>query len=134
MQSTYLWNVGALFHSASRYPRRADARPVDRLAYILRHGLIAPAYCQDDSVCSDLHLEVTGTDVPYDSLVFLHRFGPPSYLYIPVEPGRFAVFVDPAVPVLTPAAMGTRWVVLSQEEVYVRDRIAPENLIGVAVH
>src|SRR5438874_9292822 len=131
MQSTDLWSVGALFHSASRYPRRADARPVDRLAYILRHGLIAPAYCQDDSVCSDLHLTITGTDVPYNSLVFLHRFGPRSALYTWGEPGRFTVFIDPALPVLTPDAMGPRWVVLCQDEVYVRDRVEPERFVGV---
>src|SRR5207248_2193925 len=93
-----------------------------------------PAYCQDGSVCSDLHLEVTGTDVPYKSLVFLHRFGPQSFLYLPGEPGRFMVLVDSAIPVLTPAAMGTRWVILCQDEVYVRERIAPEHVIGVAVH
>ena len=36
--------------------------------------------------------------------------------------------------VLTPEAMGANWVVLCQDEVYVQDRIAPEHLIGVAVH
>jgi hypothetical protein len=131
---TPLWHDGALFHVSTRHPRRPDVARVDRLAGILRKGLIAPASCPDGSVCSDLHLTVTGTDLPYDSLVFLHRFGPPSFLYIPVEPGRFAVFVAPELPVLTPEAMGTRWVVLSQDEVYVQDRVAPEDLIGVAVH
>ena len=107
---------------------------VDRLAGILRNGLQAPASCPDGSVCSDLNLVVTGTPVPYDSLVFLHRFGPDSWLYTIDEPGRFSVFVDPAFPVLTPEAMGDAWAVLCQDEVYVRDRIAPEDLTGVAVH
>jgi hypothetical protein len=109
-------------------------RKVDRLAGILRHGLVAPACCEDASVCSDLNLEVTGVDVPYDSLVFLHRFGEQSFLYVPYDPGRFAVFVDPAVPVLTPADMGQYWAVLCRDEVYVRDRIPAEKLTGVAVH
>src|SRR5207237_4521503 len=77
---------------------------------------------------------VTGTEVPYDSLVFLHRFGPRSYLYTFGEPGRFAVFLDPTIPVLTPESMGARWVVLCQDKVYVRNRIAPESITGVAVH
>jgi hypothetical protein len=107
---------------------------VDRLAGILRNGLLAPASCPDGSVRSDLNLVVTGTAVPYDSLVFLHRFGPESFLYTISDPGRFCVFVDPALPVLTPEAMGDNWVVLCQDEVYVRGRVAPEDLTGVAVH
>jgi hypothetical protein len=129
-----LWNTGDLFHVSTRYPRNPNATRVDRLAGILRNGLVAPACCQDGSVCSDLHLVVIGTDVPYDSLIFLHRFGPNSSLYRPDKPGRFAVFVDPAMPVLTPADMGTRWVVLCRDEMYVRDRIPLEKMIGVAVH
>src|SRR5437764_1120383 len=73
---TSLWHTGNLFHASSRYPRKPQVARSDRLAGILRNGLIAPAYCQDGSVCSDLHLMVTGTVVPYDSLVFLHRYGP----------------------------------------------------------
>ena len=107
---------------------------IDRLAGVLRNGLQAPAVCPDGSVFSDLQLVVTGTPVPYDSLVFLHRFGPQSFIYTFSEPDRFSVFVDPATPVLTPEAMGANWVVLCQDEVYVRGRIAPEHLTGVAVH
>jgi hypothetical protein len=128
------WDPGALFHVSTRYSRKPHAAGVDRLAGILRNGLLAPAYCPDGSVCSDLHLVVTGTAVPYDSLVFLHRFGPQSFLYTFGGPGRFSVFVDPAIPVLTPEAMGAGWVVLCQDEVYVRGCIAPEDLTGVAVH
>ena len=133
-QRPTLWHSGALFHVCTRYPRRPRSVRVDRLAGILRNGLQAPACCPDGSVCSDLNLVVTGTPVRYDSLVFLHRFGSESWLYTIDEPGRFSVFVDPAFPVLTPEAMGDAWVVLCQDEVYVRDRIAPEDLTGVAVH
>jgi hypothetical protein len=133
-QRRSLWHSGALFHVCTRYPRKRRSVRVDRLAGILRNGLQAPASCRDGSVCSDLNLVVTGTPVPYDSLVFLHRFGPESWLYTIDEPGRFSVFVDPAFPVLTPEAMGDAWVVLCQDEVYVRERIAPEDLTGVAVH
>jgi len=129
-----LWKSGALFHVSTRYPRRLDSPKIDRLAGILRRGLLAPAECQDGSVRSDLHIVVTGPPIPYDSLVFLHRFGARSYIHTICEPGRFAVFVDPAIPVLTQDAMGAHWVVLCQDEVYVRDRIAPEHLTGVAVH
>ena len=130
------WHAGALFHVSTRYPRKSHAARVDRLAGILRNGLLAPACCPDGSVCSDLSLVVTGMAVPYDSLVFLHQhqFGPQSSIYTLAGPGRFSVFVDPAFPVLTPEAMGTDWVILCQDEVYVRSRIAPEDLIGVAVH
>jgi hypothetical protein len=100
----------------------------------LRNGLVAPAACRDGSVRSDLRLVVTGTAVPYDSLVFLHRFGPQSFIYTIEGPGRFAVFVDPAFPVLTHQDMGAHWVVLCQDEVYVRDRVAREHITGVAVH
>jgi hypothetical protein len=113
---------------------KAPEARVDCLTGILRNGLLAPASCSDGSVCSELNLVVTGTPVPYDSPVFLHRFGSESFLYMFADPGRFIVFVDPAIPVLTQEAMGTAWVVLCQDEVYVRDRVAPEHLIGVAVH
>jgi hypothetical protein len=85
-------------------------------------------------VRSDLCIVVTGSPVPYDSLIFLHRFGPQSYLYTICEPGQFAVFVDAAIPVLTPQSLEPDWVVLCRDEVYVRDQIGPEKLIGIAVH
>jgi hypothetical protein len=129
-----LWQSGNLFHVTRRQPRKPKGPPVDRLAGIMRMGLVAPAHCQDGSVRSDLNLMVTGCKVPYDSLVFLHRFGPVSYIYTICEPGRFAVFVDPALAVLTPEAMGADWVELCQDEVYVHERVAPERLTGVAVH
>ncbi|HXW28093.1 MAG TPA: hypothetical protein VEK55_01925, partial [Xanthobacteraceae bacterium] len=106
----------------------------DRLAGILRHGLVAPAACADGTVCSDLNIICTGLDVPYDSLVFLHRYIDISYLYTICDPGRFAVFVDPTFPVLTPEDMGDNWPLLSQDEVYVRERIPVEKLTAVAIH
>ncbi|HUG94276.1 MAG TPA: hypothetical protein VML55_25830 [Planctomycetaceae bacterium] len=129
-----IWREGVLFHVTRRYPRKPDAARVDRLAGILRHGLLAPAACDDGSVFSDLNLVVTGSSVPYDSLIFLHRFGSVSWIYTICERGRFTVFVDPQFPVLTPEAMGEHWVILSQDEVYVRDRVPLEHLRGVAIH
>ena len=70
----------------------------------------------------------------YDSLVFLHRYGPQSAIYTFMEPGRFMVFVDPGFPVLTAESMGTNWIILCQDEVYVRDRVPAEKLIGVVIH
>jgi len=131
---TVLLHAGDLFHVATRYPRKPKMAKVDRLAGILRKGLMAPACCEDGSVFSDLNIVVTGAPVPYDSLVFLHRCGPESSLYTIIEPGRFMVFVDPALPALTPKDMGRNWAILCRDEVYVRDRIAPESLTGVAVH
>jgi len=128
------WQMGALFHVCTRYPRKRHAAKVDRLAGILRNGLLSPADCPDGSVCSDLNLVVTGTAVPYDGLVFLHRFGPESFIYTLDAPGRFCVFVEPAIPVMTQESMGDCWVVLCQDEVYVQGRVAPEKLIGLAVH
>ena len=129
-----LWQMGDLFHNSARYPHKRDALPTDRLAGILRRGILAPAACDDGSVCSDLTIIATGFAVPYDSLVFLHRFGQQSFLYTFSEPGRFTVLVDPATPVLTQAEMGQKWVVLCRDEVYVRERVPVEQLIGVVVH
>jgi len=137
-----LWQLGDLFHNFSRYPRKPEgkraikhgAQKVDRLAGILRNGILAPASCDDGSVRSDLNIEFAGAPVPYDSLVFLHLFGQKSWLYTISEPGRMTVFVEPTIPVLTPADLEPNWVILCQDEVYVRDRIAAEHLIGVVVH
>lgn len=129
-----LWQLGDLFHCTTRRPRKRGAPQVDRLAGILRNGLVAPASCDDGSVCSDLNLEVTGASAPYDSLVFLHRYGQQSWLYTISEPGRFAVFVAPEISVLTPEDMGRNWVLLCRDEVYVRERVATKDLIGIVVH
>ncbi|MCI0696052.1 hypothetical protein L0337_29135 [candidate division KSB1 bacterium] len=129
-----LWQPGDLFHNFSRFPERRDMRRVDRLARILANGLIAPASCDDGSVRSDLNIVVIGAPVPYDSLVFLHRFGPKSGIYLLSRPGRFTVLVEPGFPVLTPQDMGPNWVVTCRDEVYVRDKIAPQYLSGLVVH
>ncbi len=129
-----LWQPGDLFHVFSRYPRRRGAPKSDRLAGILKHGILAPATCADGSVCSDLHILASGLAVPYDSLVFLHRFGAKSWLYTICDPGRLAVFIDPGIAVLTPEDMGADWPLLCQDEVYVRDRIEVHKILGIAVH
>ncbi len=128
-----LWQLGDLFHNFSRFPRRGDRPKVDRLARILTNGLVAPASCDDGSVRSDLNIVVIGAPVPYDSLVFLHRFGQKSGIYLSSRPGHFTVLVEPSVPVLTPQDMGTNWMIACMDEVYVRDRIAPEYLSGLVV-
>ncbi len=129
-----LWQEGDLFHAGSRYPRKRDKPRVDRLAGILKSGLVAPAHCEDGSVFSDLNLVVTGLSFRYDSLVFLHRFGERSSIYTISSPGRFFVFVDPTFPVLTPKEMGKPWVELCRDEVYVRQSIPVERLLGVVIH
>ena len=129
-----VWRDGALFHNVSRYPRRPDVRHSDRLAGILKNGLVAPGLCKDGSVSSDLRLTVTGTAIPYTSLVFLHRYGPQSSIYTIYEPGRFVVFVDPSIPVITQEEMGEPWPILCMDEVYVRERVTIEQITGIAVH
>ncbi len=128
-----LWKPGDLFHNTARYSRKHHA-PTDRLAGILRHGLVAPGVCADGSVISDLNIMAEGLAEAYDRLVFLHRFGDQSALYTISSPGRFTVFVDPALPVITQADLGEKWVVLCRDEVYVRERVAVDKLLGIAVH
>lgn len=129
-----LWQMGDLFHNTARYSHKPEASQTDRLAAILRQGLVAPGACDDGSVCSDLNIIATGLAEPYDRLVFLHRFGPQSFIYTISTPGMFTVFVDPAVPVLTQEEMGQKWVVLCRDEVYVREGVTVDKLIGVVVH
>jgi hypothetical protein len=129
-----LWQLGDLFHTTTRRPHKRGFEHIDRLAGILRNGIVAPGACTDGSVCSDLNLTVTGVSVPYDSLVFLHKYNQQSFLYTLCEPDRFAVFVAPEAPVLTRREMGRHWAVLCQDEVYVRERVAVEHLLGLAVH
>jgi hypothetical protein len=129
-----LWQPGALFHVTRRYPRKRDVPAVDRLVGILRRGLLAPAACAEGLVSSDLNIIADGTAIPYNSLVFLHRFGPVSHIYTICDPGRFAVFVDPTLPVITQEDMGPDWCVLCQDEVYVRDAVGVDKLLGIAIH
>ena len=129
-----LWQEGDLFHVTRRYPRKATAPRIDRLAAILRAGLVAPARCARGSVVSDLNLTVLHCEPAYDDFVFLHRFGPKSWLYTMSEPGRFAVFIDPRLAVLTPEEMGDAWPELCQDEVYVRGCVGRESFLGVAIH
>lgn len=129
-----LWQEGDLFHVTTRYPRKATAPRVDRLAAILRAGLVAPARSTCGSVVSDLNLTVLGCEPAYDDFVFLHRFGAKSWLYTMSEPGRFAIFIDPRLPFLTPEEMGEAWPELCQDEVYVRGCVPRESFLGVVIH
>ena len=129
-----LWQRDDLVHFTTRYSRKPTAQPVDRLAAILRDGLVAPAASADGSVCSDLSILAEGMAVPYDSLVFLHRFGDQSFIYTISAPGRFGVFVEPSLPVITPQDLAPNWVVLCRDEVYVKERVAAEKFIALVVH
>ena len=129
-----LWQRDDLIHFATRYPRKKDVPKVDRLAAILREGLVAPAASSDGTVSSDLNILADGMALPYDSLVFLHRFGDKSFIYTITEPGRFGVFVEPSLPVITPQDLGPDWALLCQDEVYVQDRVPPERLIALVVN
>lgn len=129
-----LWQRGDLFHNFSRFPQRPDAPKIDRLSAVLANGLVAPASCNDRSVVSDLRIYAFGSATPYDSVVFLHRLGPESGLYINDTPGKFTVFLDPSIAVLSPEDMGDSWPVMCVDEVYVRDKIPPEQIVGIAVH
>jgi hypothetical protein len=128
-----LWQHGDLFHVATRFPRKETAPRIDRLTAILRNGLIAPARSAGE-VISDLNLTVLHCEPAYDDFIFLHRYGPMSWLYTISEPGRFAVFVDPQFPVLTVQQMGDAWPELCQDEVYVRGYVPADCFLGVAIH
>jgi hypothetical protein len=96
-----LWQEGDPFHLVTRYPRKKAAPRIDRLVAILGSGLVAPARSAG-TVVSDLNLPVLDCEPAYEDFIFLHRFGPKSWLYTMSEPGRFTVFIDPQFPVLTP--------------------------------
>ena len=133
-QPQRLWQMGALFHNTARFSQRRDRPQVDRLASILRQGLVAPAASTDGAAFSDLNIVAEGFAEAYDKLVFLHRYGEQSWLYTFSLPGHLTVFLDPATPVITPADLAPRWVKLSQDEVYVREHVPLERFIGMAVH
>lgn len=128
-----LWQEGDLFHVFTRFPRKETAPRIDRLRAILQNGLIAPARSAGE-VISDLNLTVLNCEPAYDDFVFLHRYRPISWLYTISDPGRFAVFIDPQFPVLTPEQMGDAWPELCQDEVYVRGHVPADRFLGVAIH
>lgn len=122
-----------MFHVFTRYPRKQTAPRIDRLMAILRNGLVAPSRSPGE-VVSDLNLTVLGCEPVYEDFIFLHRYGPNSWLYTMSEPGRFAVFIDPRFPVLTPEQMGDAWPELCQDEVYVQGSVPADCFLAVAVH
>lgn len=128
-----LWQTGDVFHVTSRYPQSTKVPRVDRLAGILKRGLVAPGRCEQGTVHPNIKIRFEGAAVAYDTLVFFHRVCPWSRLYIAPEPGRFTVLIDPAHPVLTPQEMGEAWAVLCPDEVYVQDRVPSESLTGIVV-
>ena len=129
-----LWQSGDIFHNFSRYPERSDHPKVDRLALILQRGLVPPGSVKDGTIFSDLNIVVTGTETSYNDVVFLHRFGPSSGLYVSSRPGFVTVLVDSSVKVLTRDQMGEHWPCLCLDEVYAKDPIAPEKMIGIVIH
>jgi len=66
-------------------------------------------------VCSDLQFGGDSAPrFPTNSLVFLHRFGPQSFLYTLGGPDRFSVFVDPGHFCVDTRSHGAGWVVLAR--------------------
>ncbi|MEK7096001.1 MAG: hypothetical protein AAB896_01790, partial [Patescibacteria group bacterium] len=75
---------------------------------------------------------VEGSDVPYDSVIFLHKYDPRvSFLYSIISPESICVFLKPDVPVLTSEHMGGGWPVVSQSEVYSLQPIPPQMIRAV---
>jgi hypothetical protein len=130
---TTLWQPGMLFHLFSRYPRRPGAARIDRLAAVLKRGLIPPALDAQGTVISDWRLQVTGSSRPYDSFVFLHEFGDDSILYLPQSSDTICCFVDRSAPIVRPEALLPDWDMLCRDEVYADSIISPQQLIGIAV-
>lgn len=127
-----LWKPGNLFFNTSRYSRKKGYEHIDRLAEILRKGLIPPALDMEGTVVSDLNITVIGAKYNYSEVVFLHLFGDNSYLYIPFQDDKLCFFVDPETKFITNGA-DIRWPLLCIDEVYVPRIIEPKELIGIAV-
>jgi hypothetical protein len=130
-----LWVEGVLFHRFKRYKETPEDQTVDRLIEILRHGLIAPGCDPSGKVKSDLNISVTGTEIPYDRVVFLHRYSEELSLpyVISNDSHDTFVFIDDRVAYLTPEEIGGSWPVISRDEVYARESISPEKIGAIAV-
>ena len=120
-----LFTEGTLFHRFRRFII-IDGNPVDRLPAVLEHGLVAPAKDTLRRVVSDMagRLTVVGTTLPYDSVVFLHRYIPGvSHRYIFNDGKSALVTLEPDVPFKNAKQMGEAWPVMCMDEVYSLDSI-----------
>ncbi len=127
-----LWRHGeTLFHNFSRYPETGKYK--DRLLSVLERGLLAPAHVRDGSVTSDLagHFTVKGTDIPYDSVIFLHQFSRDLSLPYLISHDEVSILINPEVEVQTQDQMGDGWPHISLDEVYSLEPIPPERFIAI---
>ena len=131
-----LWREGVLFHRFKRFAAGAEDQSLDRLIEILKRGLISPGSDLSGRIKSDLNISVTGTETPYDRVVFLHRYSKEfSHPYIiSRDPQSIFAFIDDSVTYLTPEEMEDGWPVMSRDEVYVMGSIPPKSIGAIAVH
>lgn len=129
-----LWQQGDIFHNFSRYPTRSDLPRVDRLACMLEKGLVPPSLDPTRDAVSDLRIVITGSETPYDSVIFLHQMSKNSGIYITSKPGHCTVLIDQTLRLLTKEDMGAGWPVLSPYEKYYKGIIPPEKFTGLVVH
>jgi hypothetical protein len=128
---------GVLFHKFNRYVQNSPQdQQVDRLKEILENGLVPPGLDATGRVISDLNLEVKGTSIPYDEVVFLHKFDPHvSFPYTFIESGGAVVVLDDEkVDYKSIDHMEAGWPFMSRDEVYVHGKIPAETLGAIAVH
>ena len=126
-----LFTPGALFFRTERYAREPGHPKIDRLASILEWGICAPS----TRIVPNRSMVAMGDDmnlaVPYDSVVFLHQYGPASEIYLLGAPGTLIFVLNPALPFKTREQMGENWPSLAQDEVYVCERVPVEAITAV---
>jgi len=129
-----IWQDGTLFHLARRWAELEDGSRLDRLAGILEQGLVAPSYDPNNRILSDINIVVEGSERPYDSVVYLHRFDSGiSARYVSPGIDTICIFVDPVLPILEPSDMGYAWPILCPDEIYVPGKVDLDRITGVAV-
>jgi len=130
-----IWTEGTLFHLTSRWPQKYESSRADRLVSILELGLISPGLDPQNPIAiSDINITVEGSHIPYDSVVYLHRFAlPHSIYYLPRHDDTLCFFVDSEIPVWEPKDMGYAWPIICQDEVYVPNQIPRERITGLAI-
>lgn len=115
-------------HSFNRY-FEVNGRQVDRLKLILQHGILSPKKADELGVPFQ-RLPVFNPSVPdYMSLVFIYstekRNGRPT-------PGNISLFFDLDLEVIFPEQMikqhGKAWVIGSEGELYVKDKIPAQKI------